>query len=124
MNLIYEEESFILRKIIYAVYNEMGTGFLENVYQECLEVELIKEKIPFESKKELNIFYKGEKLKSLYIPDLICYNKIIIELKSVKRLNSQHKAQILNYLKATDFKLGFLVNFGFFPTPEIIRIVN
>ena len=94
------------------VYNTLGHGFLEAVYQEALEIELTKRGIPFESQKELRIVYEGQELKQTYKPDLICYDKIIVELKAVSSLDDSHRSQIYNYLHATGYKLGLLINFG------------
>ena len=80
--------------------------------------------MPFESQKELDILYDGILLKSKYITDIVCYGKIIIELKAVSRINDQHKAQLMNYMTATGFKLGLLVNFNSFPKAEIVRMVR
>lgn len=121
--LIYKEESFQIRGAVFEVYKEKGCGFLEPVYQECMEKELELSKIPFQSQKELGLSYKGETLKQKYIPDFICFDKIIVELKSVSELIPKHRAQLMNYLKATGFKLGLLVNFGSYPKVEIERIV-
>ncbi len=120
--IIYKEECYKLQGAIFEVYREMGCGFLEAVYQECLGEELRKQNIPFLAQPELNLFYKGEKLKQTYKPDFICHNKIILELKAVKETASEHKAQLINYLKATNMKLGLLVNFGAYPKAEIIRL--
>jgi GxxExxY protein len=100
----------------------MGSGFLEAVYQECLEKELRLKSIPFFAQKELPLNYKGEKLSQTYQPDLICYGKIIVELKAVKEIGPEHKAQVINYLKASGLKLGLLVNFGAYPKATIIRL--
>lgn len=123
-NLLFEDESYAIRGAIYEVYREMGYGFLEAVYQECLEKELKHRDIPFVSQPKLELYYKGEKLNKTYVPDLICYNEIIIELKSVTELANEHRAQLHNYLKATEFKLGLLVNFGHYPKATIERIVK
>ena len=120
--IIYKEECYKVQGAIFEVYREMGCGFLEAVYQECLQKELRKQNIPFVSQPELNLCYKGEKLNQTYKPDFICYNKIILELKAVKQTAPEHKAQLINYLKATNMKLGLLVNFGAHPKVEIIRL--
>ena len=120
--LIYEEETYALRGAIFEVYREMGCGFLEAVYQECLARELRMRDIPFEARKELVLRYKGTPLIHTYQPDLICYEKIILELKAVKELAPEHQAQLLNYLKASGLKLGLLVNFGHFPEAQIQRL--
>ncbi len=123
MNLIYEEESYKIRGTIYEVYKEKGSGFLEPVYQECLDLEFKLSQIPAVSQPYLNLYYKGYKLNKHYTPDFICYDKIVIEIKAVEQLVKKHESQLLNYLHATGFKLGFLVNFGNYPKVEIKRIV-
>lgn len=121
--LIYPDESFAIRGALFEVYKNKGAGFLEPVYQECLEIEFRLAGVPSISQPRLQLDYKGTPLKSEYIPDFICYDKIIIELKAVKELTDAHRAQVQNYLKATGFKLAFLVNFGHHPLIEIERIV-
>jgi GxxExxY protein len=121
--LMFEEESYQIRGAVFEVYREMGCGFLEQVYQECLEKELVKQGMPFVSQQELTLHYKSDRLEQTYKPDLICFERIIVELKAVKELGNEHRAQIHNYLKATGLELGFLVNFGHYPKAEIERIV-
>ncbi len=122
--LLFEKESYLIRGAVYEVYREMGAGFLEAVYQECLEREMRSQGIPFVAQATLDLFYKQEKLHTIYKPDLICYDNIIVELKAVKELDDQHRAQLHNYLKATGLRLGFLVNFGHYPKPTIERIIK
>ena len=119
-----EEESYALRGAFFEVYKALGCGFLEDVYQESLEMELNFRKIPFVSQYPLQLNYKGYTLKQIYKPDLICFGKIIVELKALSRLTSEHEAQLQNYLKATGIRLGFLVNFGHYPQVEIKRLVR
>ena len=107
----------------FEVYKEKGSGFVESVYQECLEMELSDRKIPFKAQVELALTYKGRPLKSKFKPDFICYGKIVVELKAVSVLTDEHRAQIQNYLRATKMKLGLLVNFGHYPRLEYERIV-
>jgi GxxExxY protein len=123
-DLKYEEESYRIRGSIFEVYREMGCGFLEAVYQECLEKELDKQGIPFVAQRELVLHYKGDRLEQIYKPDFICFEQIIVELKAVKELAGEHRAQVHNYLKATGLELGLLVNFGHYPKVEIERIVK
>ena len=120
--ILFKEESYALQGAIFEVYREMGCGFLESVYQECLEKELSKRGIPFVTQQELQLTYKGEPLQQTYRPDLICYGQIIVELKAVKDIAPEHKAQVINYLKATGMKLGLLVNFGTYPKASITRL--
>jgi GxxExxY protein len=122
--LIYAEEAYEIQGAIFEVYKVIGCGFLEAVYQECLEKEFTLQDIPFESQIELKIDYKGQTLKQTYKPDFICFDKIIVEIKAVKELTKEHQAQVINYLKATDMRLGLLVNFGSYPKVEIKRLIN
>ena len=121
--IIYKDESYAIMGSCFEVYKEKGHGFVEPVYQECLELELAAQTIPFEAQKPLALDYKGTPLKHSYIPDLICYNQIIVELKAVSTLTDEHRAQVLNYLKATGHKLGLLVNFGHHPKLQYERLV-
>lgn len=111
-NLFYRDESYKIRGALFAVHNELGCGFLERVYQDALEVEFRMRNIPYEREKTIQVVYKGEPLGEPYRADFVCYGKVIIELKSVSEILDVHRAQIINYLKATKMKLGFLVNFG------------
>jgi GxxExxY protein len=121
--ILYKDESYKIVGACFEVYREKGCGFLEAVYQECVEIELRLQGIPFMPKKSLSLEYKGNPLRSTYEPDFICYDKIVLELKAVAELTDEHRAQILNYLRATGFKLGLLVNFGHFPKAQVERIV-
>ena len=120
--LIYEDETYAIKGAIFEVYKTMGAGFLEAVYHECLEEELRIRGIPFESQVEIKIDYKGIPLHQFYKADIICYDKIILELKAVNNLAPEHSAQLFNYLRATKMKLGLLVNFGHYPGVEMKRI--
>jgi GxxExxY protein len=120
---LFEEETYAIRGAVFEVYREMGCGFLEAVYQECLEKEFVLRNIPFVSQKDLTLSYKGQALKQTYKPDFICYGKIIVEIKALSATTGEHKAQVLNYLKATREKLGLLVNFGCYPKATIERFV-
>lgn len=123
-NILFEKESYAIRGAVYEVYREMGCGFLEAVYQECMQKELQLRGIPFVAQRELKLGYKGKPLEQTYKPDFVCYDAIIVELKAVKEICDEHRAQLHNYLKATGLKLGFLVNFGHYPKAEIERIVK
>jgi GxxExxY protein len=122
--IVFKEESYAIIGACFEVYNENGCGFLEAVYQECLEIELSLRNVPFKAQPEIVLSYKGRTLDHKHIPDLICYGKIIVELKAVKELTDEHRAQLHNYLKATGMKLGLLVNFGNYPKLEYERIVR
>ena len=121
--IIYKEECFAIQGAVFEVYREMGHGFLESVYQECMARELKDRGVPFSAQPELQLLYKGQPLEQRYKPDFICYGKIIIELKSVKDILAEHKAQVINYLKASGMKLGLLVNFGSYPKATVLRLV-
>ena len=121
--ILYKDEVYAIQGAIFEVYREMGCGFLEAVYQECMEKELSLRDIPFVSQHKLTLTYKGEPLVQRYKPDLICFDKIIVELKAVSALAREHKAQIFNYLKATGLRIGLLVNFGHYPKAQIERII-
>ena len=121
--IIYKEECFTIQGAVFEVYREMGHGFLESVYQECMARELKDRGVPFSAQPELQLLYKGQPLEQRYKPDFICYGKIIIELKSVKDILAEHKAQVINYLKASGIKLGMLVNFGSYPKATVLRLV-
>lgn len=122
--VLFPEESYAIQGAVFEVYREMGCGFLEAVYQECLGKEFRIRQVPSEAQKELILSYKGDRLVQTYKPDFICYGKIIVELKAVKEIAPEHKAQLFNYLKATGLELGLLVNFGSYPKAEIVRIAN
>lgn len=117
--LLYEEEAFRVRGAIFDVHRAMGAGFLEAVYQECLAIELAKRCIPFEASKGLSLVYRGQRLRQTYVADFVCFDRIIIELKAVRVIAPEHRAQIMNYLRATNMKLGLLVNFGAAPKVEV-----
>ena len=123
MGLIYKEESYAILGAFFEVYKEKSNGFTEPVYQECLALEFGLQKISFLPQASLAIAYKGHPLKHRFVPDFVCYGKIIVEIKAVSQLIDEHRAQVLNYLKATGFNLGFLVNFGHYPKLEYERIV-
>ena len=117
--LIYKEESYKIMGACFEVYRSMGRGFLEAVYQECLEIEFAERGIPFASQQQLPIIYKGRTLEQFYKADFVCYDKIIVEVKAVSQLVDEHRAQVFNYLRATGMKLGILVNFCASPGARI-----
>ncbi|MCI0706664.1 MAG: GxxExxY protein [Ignavibacteriae bacterium] len=121
--LIYPEESYAIIGACFNVYKSMGRGFLEPVYQECLEIEFDLQKIPFQSQHMLKLAYRDKELKQTFKPDLLCYDKIIVEIKAVSTLVDEHRAQILNYLNATKFQLGLLINFGHYPKLQYERFI-
>ena len=95
-----------------AVHRELGRGFLEPVYQEALAIEFDYLGIPYEREDEIEIIYRGVPLDKKYKADFVCYGEIILELKATDSLAKEHTAQVLNYLKATGYQLGLLINFG------------
>ena len=121
--IIYKEESYKIVGAAFKVYNTLGHGFLEAVYQEALEIEFQKQGIPYEREKELNIVYDGVELKQTYKADFVCFEKIIVELKAVSALDDAHRSQVYNYLHATGHQLGLLLNFGYPDELEHERIV-
>lgn len=124
MNLICKDESFRIIGASFEVYNFLGHGFLESVYQECLSIEFTKRCIPFESEVRLRMSYKDCELHQKYIADYVCFKGIILELKAHKELAREHQAQTINYLKATGFALGILINFGNPNKLEYQRFLN
>ena len=111
-DLLYAKEIYEITGAAMEVQNELGIGFQEPVYQEALAIELKNRGVPFEREKELTITYKGIQLEKKYYADFVCYGKIIVELKAVEEINNEHVAQVLNYLHATNIKLGYIINFG------------
>ena len=122
--VLYKDEAYAILGACFEVYNDKGCGFHELVYQECLEIEFGLRELPFKPQAELLLTYKGHILKKTFQPDFTCYDKIIIELKAVSDLNDEHRAQVFNYLKATDYRLGLLVNFGKKSKLEYERIIR
>ena len=110
--LLFEQETYKIIGACMEVHKKMGSGFLESVYQEVLEKEFTKEEIPFQKEVKLNLFYEGEKLDKYFKADFLCYDKIIVEIKSVSFLNKTLESQVINYLKATNKEIGLLINFG------------
>ncbi|MFA6293990.1 MAG: GxxExxY protein [Victivallales bacterium] len=120
---MFEQEGYDLIGTALEVYNEIGHGFLEAVYQECLEKELKKRNIPFKSQIQLEMKYKEEILEQKYRADLIVYEGIITEIKATKILLPENQAQLMNYMKITDLKVGYLINFGNIDKLEWKRII-
>lgn len=121
--LLYSDLSYAINGAAFSVYNKLGHGFLETVYQEALEIEFQRRNIPYEREKELKIVYDGVELKQTYKADFVCYGKVIVELKAVSELNVAHRSQVYNYLHATGYKLGLLYNFGCYDELEKERII-
>lgn len=124
VEIILKDESYKIIGACFEVYNEMGCGFLEAVYQECLEIEFSEQNLPFFSQRPLELKFKDHLLQQKYVPDFVCFEKVIVEIKAVKELCDEHRAQVHNYLHATGYRLGLLVNFGHYPKLQYERIVN
>jgi len=122
-DILYKDESYRIVGACFEVYKDKGCGFHEPVYQECLGIEFRLQGIRALPKPRLELEYKGHKLEQKFEPDYICFDEIVVELKAVSHLNEEHRAQVMNYLKATGFKLGLLVNFGHHPRLESVRVV-
>jgi GxxExxY protein len=120
---LLKQEGYDLMSAAFEVYNEKGSGFLEDVYHECLERELTLRNIQWRTKPTLLIYYKGEPLTRTYSPDLLVFSEIIVELKAAKSLAPEHEAQLINYLKATRKRVGYLMNFGAHPRLEWKRFI-
>lgn len=122
-DLIHADESYKIIGACFEVYKEKGCGFLEAVFQECLELELKLQRIPVETQKVIPLSYKGLRMVQTYKADMICFGKVLVELKAVDELADEHRAQVINYLHATGFRLGLLINFGHYPKLQWERIV-
>jgi GxxExxY protein len=109
---MFKEEGYALMGAAFEVYNELGYGMAEEVYQQSLEIELELRSIPFRTKHELSMFYKGRRLDTRYKPDLLVYEAIVVELKAVTELTSEHEAQLFNYMRIARQPVGYLLNFG------------
>jgi len=111
-NILYKSESFNIIGACMEVHSQLGHGFLENIYQEALELEFKQRGIPYVREEKIEVYYKEHTLKQFYIADFICHGNIIVELKALRTLETSHTAQVINYLKSTDLELGLLINFG------------
>src|SRR5690606_941040 len=114
---------YAIRGAAMRVHAEMGSGFLEAVYQECLAIEFEESGIPAEGEKDLQLVYRNRKLKKRYIADFVCHGKIVVELKCIRAITDTERAQAINYLRATGYKLAFIINFSTKGALEIERIV-
>jgi GxxExxY protein len=124
MEIVYKQESYAIVGACFEVYNTMGCGFVEAVYQECLEIEFARQGILFRPQAELSLSYKGQILRKSFIPDFLCFDRILVEIKAVRAIEDWHRSQLHNYLKVTGHRLGLLVNFGNDPKLESERIVK
>jgi len=121
-DLIYKDESYKIIGACFEVYKDKGCGFLEAVFQECLEIEFTHCGIPNIPHPHLGLSYRGTQLKQKYQPDFLIYGKIILEIKATSTLIDEHRAQVLNYLHSGGWELGLLVNFGSYPKIQYERI--
>ena len=112
VDLILKDEVYAVVGAAMEVQRVLGRGFLEGVYQDAMQLELTARGVPFEAEKPIDVEYKGQCLTHRYYADLVCFGQVIVELKALSRLSGNEEAQVLNYLKATDFKVGVLINFG------------
>ncbi len=118
---MHEELTYRIIGACFEVYKEKGCGFLEPVYQECLELEFGLREIPCKAQPVVQLRYKGQLLNKIYTPDFICFEQVLLEIKAVSQLIDEYRAQVLNYLHATGLKVGLLVNFGHHPKLEYER---
>jgi GxxExxY protein len=123
-DLILKDECYAILGACFEVYKDKGCGFHEPIYQECLGIEFEYCRIPAIGQPGLSLEYRGRALSQSYFPDFVCYGKVVVELKAVSEITDEHRAQILNYLKAGRFDLGLLVNFGHYPKLEYERIAR
>ena len=112
VELLYKDEVYAIVGAAMEVYNQLGAGFSEAIYQETLEIEVDSRNIPNNPQANIFIEYKNQTLKNFFKPDLICFEKIVVEIKALDRLTSREDSQLLNYLKITGMPVGLLINFG------------
>ena len=122
--LVLREEVYAIVGAAIEVHRELGAGFLEAVYQEALERELALRGVAFEAQRELVIHYRGQPLSKIYVCDLLCFDKVLVELKAMDRLTGREEAQLINYLKAAGLPVGLLINFGAHGKLEWRRLVK
>jgi GxxExxY protein len=121
-NLEAEPQTYAILGACFEVYKELGAGFLEDVYQECLSREFAARGVPAHPCPILQVFYKGEPIARSFRPDFVCFGEVLVELKALRSLDSPHRAQVLNYLKAAGLRVGLLINFGHVPGLEFERL--
>jgi len=112
VSLSFPEESHKIIGAAMSVHRYFGCGFTEKVYQDAFEIELKNSGIPYQREVQLHASYRGIQMSSTFIPDFICYDNIIIELKAAKELDDMHRSQAINYAKVADYPLAILINFG------------
>lgn len=118
------EEVFRIQGAVFEVNRVLGVGFLEAAYQESLALEFAAREIPFSAQPALRLRYKGTALRAVYVPDFLCFDSVLVELKAVSSLAPEHRAQLINYLRAADLRVGLLVNFGGSGRAQIERFVH
>jgi GxxExxY protein len=123
-DLIFKDECYAIIGACFEVYKDKGCGFHEPVYQECLSIEFEHCRIPAIAQPGLSLEYRGRVLAQKYVPDFVCYGKIVVELKTVAEITDEHRAQVLNYLKAGSFELGLVINFGHYPKLQYERMAK
>ena len=119
--LLHADEVYRVQGAVFEVNQVMGAGYLEAVYQECLLLEFQARGIPFVAQPTLKLDYKGTRLRHVYVPDFVCFGSVLVELKALGALAPEHRAQILNYLKTSNLRVGLLINFGCSPKARIER---
>lgn len=121
--LLHKNESYQIMGACFKVYTAMGCGFLESVYQECLKMEFTARSIPFQSQVPVPVMYEGSTLETGFRADFVCYDSIILELKAMDIIADAHRAQVINYLRATGLRLGIILNFGHYPKLQYERFI-
>jgi GxxExxY protein len=119
--LLLKDETYRIRGAAFHVYRAMGPGFLESIYEECLAIEFKKRGMPFERQHGLRVSYEGQELPQRFVADFVCFETVLIEIKAVRALAREHRAQIFNYLRCTGATVGLLLNFCSSPKMEIER---
>ena len=117
-DLIFPQESYNIVGAAMRVHTLLGPGFTEKVYQEALAVEFQRQSIPYQREKEMHVVYDGITLSATFVPDFICYDKIVVELKATREVDDVHRAQALNYARIANFQLALLLNFG---EPQLVH---
>jgi GxxExxY protein len=120
---LLKDEGYAIRGACFNVYRDKGCGFSELVYHDCLLIEFAYQDIPFVYEPILELTCRGQPLRHTFEPDFLCFGEVVVEIKAVSELAGEHRAQLINYLKASGKKVGYLVNFGHHPKIEIERIV-
>jgi GxxExxY protein len=120
---LFETEGYSLMGAAFEVYNELGSGFLEEVYQEALMRVFVEKQIPYVAQPRLDVWFRGQPLTKYYVADFLVFGEIVVELKASRTMAPEHEAQLLNELRATHKRVGYLINFGSFPKLQWSRRV-